>query len=114
MTRVALLGALLWLLAIGCGEPSSPSFARYNLDGGRYFVEIKDSGGGTSLSFVSTGEGTNVVEERYDLSWGGGSHRLLIENGNLKVDEVERGRLQHGDRILIEKSGEVVVNGARR
>ncbi len=55
MTRIALLGAFLWLFAAGCGKPSAPSFARYNLDGGRYSVEIEDSGGGTELSFVSSG-----------------------------------------------------------
>lgn len=114
MTTVARIGCLLCVLAAGCGQPTSPSPARYSLDGNRYIVEIEDVAGGTSLSFKSSGEGTNVVDERYDMSWARGSHRLLIQNGNLVVDQVDHGRLQPGDRILIERSGGVVVNGARR
>jgi hypothetical protein len=114
MIRISVIGAILCLLAVGCDRPSSQSFAKFNLDGGRYFVEIENTEGGTSSIFQSTGEGTNVIEERYDISWGS-SHRLQIENGNLNVNGVDRGRLQPGDRIVIvEGSDEVLVNGTKR
>jgi hypothetical protein len=114
MIRISVIGAILCLLAVGCDRPSSQSFAKFNLDGGRYFVEIENTEGGTSSIFQSTGEGTNVIEERYDIFWGS-SHRLQIENGNLNVNGVDRGRLQPGDRIVIvEGSDEVLVNGTKR
>ena len=54
-----------------------------------------------------------VTEELYDFSWGK-SHRLQIDNGKLTIDDVDRGQLQPGDRIVVKSSGEILINGTKR
>lgn len=114
MGRVRSVCVLLCLLATGCGQSfPPPSYAKYDLGGGRYFVEIENTEGGSSLRLQSSGEGTVVTEELYDFSWGK-SHRLQIDNGKLTFDGVDRGQLQPGDQIVVKSSGEILVNGTKR
>lgn len=113
MLRALAVGVSLALFVAGCGQPSPTSFARYELDGGRYLIEIDNTGSGSTLNFHSRGEGTTVTDEKYDLTWDN-SRRLQIVNGALTIDGIERGTLQHGDRIHINSSGEVLVNGTTR
>ena len=110
-SRIA--GAILCLLLSSCHQSSLKSFAKYDLGGGRYYVEIEDTQGGTSLKFDSHSEGKVVMEEQYDLSWGK-SHQLRIENGKLAIDGVDFGGLQPGDRIIAKVNGDILVNGAKR
>jgi hypothetical protein len=97
----------------GGGSPSPRSYAKYDLAGGRYFLDCEDTGDGSSLKFQSTSEGTVVTKELYEFSWGG-RHQLRIEDGKLTVDGTERGTLQPGDRITIKASGDLLVNGSKR
>ncbi len=113
MFRAVPLCVLLTLLALGCGRSTASSFAKYDIGGGRYFVEIENTDGGSALNFKSSGEGNAVTGERYDLSWGN-AHRLQIENGKLTVDGVDYGKLEPGDRITFKASGEMLVNGTKR
>ncbi len=114
MGRVKSVSLFLCLLATGCGPSTSlPSYAKYDLDGGRYFVEIENTQGGASLHSNSRGEGKVVTEEFYDFSWGK-SHHLRIENGKLTIDGADGGELKPGDRIVVKSSGETFVNGTKR
>jgi hypothetical protein len=115
MIRHLLLSAIVAMLFAGCGggSPTPPSYAKYDLGGGRYFIDCEDTGGGSSLRFDSASEGDVVTKELYELSWGG-SHQLRIEDGKLTVDGTERGTLQPGDRITIKANGEIFVNGGQR
>jgi hypothetical protein len=120
MSRLFCFELLLTLTSLGCQQQASPpatSFAKYDLDGGRYVVEIQDTEGGSSLDFQSKGQGSAqgevVKQERYNLSWGK-SRRLQIENGVLSVDGANLGELKPGDRIVVSKSGKTLVNGAER
>src|SRR5687768_15611221 len=102
--------SVLCFMCVGCGRvsPATPTpartFAKHDLNGGRYFIEREDTGGGSSLSFRLAGEGKGVTREVYDFSWGS-THQLRIEDGKLTVDGAERGMLQPGDRITITATG---------
>jgi hypothetical protein len=114
MGRVISVCVFLFFLATGCGQSTSPpSYAKYDLGGGRYFVEIENTDGGSSLKFHSRGEGKFVTEEVYDFSWGK-SHHLRIDNGKLTIDGADGGKLQPGDQIVVKSSGETFVNGTKR
>ncbi|HVK15930.1 MAG TPA: hypothetical protein VM533_03215 [Fimbriiglobus sp.] len=76
-------------------------------------MECEDTGGWSSLSFRSAGEGKGVTGEVCDFAWGG-SRRLRIEDGKLTVEGADRGTLQPGDRITITADGQVLVNGSSR
>ena len=105
---------LVCLLAAGCQQaPPPPSYAHYDLGGGRYYLEIEDTGNGSSLKFHSHSEGDEVTEEHYDVRWGAGRH-LVIEDGELTVDGEKRGTLQPQDRIVINQAGELSINGRPR
>ena len=115
MIRHVLLYSVVCVLFVGCGWGSPPphSYAKYDLAGGRYFIDCEDTGGGSSLSFQSTSEGTVITNELYEFSWGD-AHQLRIEDGKLTVDGMDRGMLQPGDRITIKASGQLLVNGSMR
>jgi hypothetical protein len=115
MIRRVVAYSVICLLFVGCGRVSPPphAFAKHELNGGRYFIDCEDTGGGSSLSFSSTSEGQVVKKELYDFSWGG-TNQLRIEDGKLTVDGTERGTLQRGDRITITAAGDVLVNGSKR
>ena len=118
MIRLVVACCVLCFLFVGCGRVSPPpqrprTFAKHDLDGGRYFIECEDTGSGSSLSFRTTSEGMNVTGETYDFSWGD-TRRLRIEEGRLTVDGAERGQLEPGDRITITAAGEILVNGSKR
>jgi len=114
MFRHALVCLVVCALLIGCGGGSapSPSYAKYDLADGRYYIDCQDTGPGSSLKFNSTSEGTVVTNELYEFSWGG-THQLRIEDGRLSVDGTERGTLQPGARITITAAGDVLVNGRK-
>lgn len=117
MRRMALafLGVCTVLgLAAGCDRPSGGSFVNLDLGGGRYYLDVPDTGGGSSLRCNSQGEGTKVVSERYDFSWARGARALSIVDGKLSVDGSDRGTLQPGDRITVTPAGDVLVNGKKR
>jgi hypothetical protein len=102
------------LLAAGCQQAPPPtSYAHYDLGGGRYYVEIKDTGSGSSLKFHSHSEGDEVTEEHYEVRWGADRH-LVIEDGELTVNGEKRGTLQPKDRVVINNAGELSVNGSPR
>lgn len=105
--------AALCLLLSSCDPSPHQSFAKYDLGGGRYYIEIEDTQGGVSLKFHSKSEGEVVTGERYDLSWGK-SHQLRIDDGKLTVNGVDSGTLQPGDRIVAKVNGDILVNGAKR
>jgi len=118
MTRRAVVFTVLCFLSVGCGRVTPPAapprtFAKHDLNGGRYVIECEDTGGGSSLSFRSASDGKGVTGEVYDFAWGG-SRRLRIEDGKLTVDGADRGTLQPGDRITITVDGQVLVNGSNR
>ena len=113
MFRAIPICVVLSSLVSGCNQSPSSSFAKYDLGGGRYFVEIENTEGGAWLKFHSSSEGMVVTEELYDFSWGK-SHRLQIDNGKLTIDDVDRGQLQPGDRIVVKSSGEILINGTER
>ena len=113
MFRTIAICVFLALLVTGCNQSPPSSFAKYNLHGGRYSVEIENTGGGTSLKFSSSSEGMIVTEELYELSWGN-SHRLEIDNGKLTVDAVDLGELKPGDQIVVKSSGEIFINGTKQ
>jgi hypothetical protein len=115
MIRDVLFSFVVCLLFVGCGggSSSSGSYAKYDLAGGRYFIDCEDTGDGSSLSFKSTNEGEVVTRELYEFSWGG-THQLRIEDGKLTIDGKSRGTLQPGDRITIKASGDILVNGGQR
>jgi hypothetical protein len=101
---------ILGLCALGCGAPPAGSFVKYNFGGGRYFVEIDDTQGGSSLTSDSKGEGTKTVAERHEIVWGEG-RLILIVDGVLSVDGVVQGPLDRGARIKVTSAGDVFVNG---
>lgn len=115
MIRQLLIYSVVCLLCAGCGGGSSsaPSYAKFDLAGGRYFIDCEDTGDGSSLNFESTSEGMVVTKELYEFTWGG-THQLRIEDGRLTVDGNERGTLEPGDRITIKASGDLLVNGTQR
>jgi hypothetical protein len=115
MIRHVFVSSMICVLLAGCGSGSAPtrSYAKYELSGGRYFIDCEDTGDGSSLSFNSTSDGTVVTRELYEFSWGG-KHQLRIEDGKLTVDGTDRGTLQPGDRITIKASGDLLVNGTMR
>lgn len=114
MDRMRSVCVFLCFLATGCGQSTPPpSYAKYDLGGGRYFVEIENTEGGASLKFNSHGEGAVVTEESYDFSWGK-SHHLRIDNGKLTIDGADGGLLQPGDKIVVNLLGETFVNGTKR
>lgn len=117
MKRIRLamfLPLLAVLVSLGCQpQPVAPSYAKYDVGGGRYYVEIEDTGNGSSLKFHSHSEGDMVTQEHYEVTWGAG-RRLVIENGELTVDGEPRGALQPQDRIVINQAGELLVNGSPR
>lgn len=52
MIRTLSMSVALSVLVAGCGRPSSPSFAKYDLNGGRYFVDIENTVNGTERKAV--------------------------------------------------------------
>jgi len=113
MSYSAIASAIFCLLLSSCQQSPTRSFAKYDLGGGRYYVEIEDTQGGTSLKFNSHSEGKVVTQEQYDLSWGK-SHRLQIDDGKLTINGGDLGKLQPGDRIIAKVNGDILVNGAKR
>jgi hypothetical protein len=110
--RSLLLTTGLCLFAFGC-QPAATPFAKYDLGDGRYNVEIEDTGGNSSMNFESHSEGTDVIAERFNVSWGA-AQQLVIENGKLSMNGEDRGTLEPGDQIVINKAGELRVNGQQR
>lgn len=90
-----------------------PNTARFNLEDGRYTVELKNTAGNLSINFRSKSEGDMVVEEEYIFLWGDG-HQLQILDGQLAADGVDLGALEPKDKIVVESSGKVMVNGEIR
>lgn len=116
MIRHLLVCSVACVLLVGCGQgtgPTAHSYAKYDLAGGRYFIDCEDTGGGSSLAFSSASEGSTVTRELYKFSWAG-THELRIEDAQLTVDGRDQGTLQPGDRITIKASGELLVNGSRQ
>jgi hypothetical protein len=54
MIRRAIACSVICLLFVGCGRVAPPphAFAKHELNGGRYFIDCEDTGGGSLLSFV--------------------------------------------------------------
>jgi hypothetical protein len=44
----------------------------------------------------------------------GGGHRIVISDGRLTIDGKPHGTVEAGDRVKVEKSGAVLVNGQAR
>ena len=115
ITTSTLFTAVLFpLLFAGCGGGSPlPRPAKYELAGGRYFIDCEDTGRSSSLTFNSSSEGKVITRELYEFSWDS-THQLRIEDGKLTVDGTERGTLEPGDRITIRASSDIFVNGSKR
>lgn len=108
MKNSALLLALACIL--GCGPTSAPKgYVKHTLGDNRYFVEVDDTAGNSSLTFNSEGEGTKVVEEHYVLTWGR-SNSLKIDNGELQINSIKYGKLKPGDRIVVKADYTVLIN----
>ena len=50
MLRAVPVYVVMYPLAIGCDRQPPPTVASYDFNGGRYYVEIEDTGGNTSLN----------------------------------------------------------------
>src|SRR5262245_54561908 len=110
---VAFLAAAL---LAGCSSKLKPvlSSASYNFESGRYLITVETEGPtGSSVKTHFADDGKGKVEELVEITWGD-SRELRIENGKLTINGKDRGTLTKGDRIRIDASGRVLVNGAER
>lgn len=112
----SLLPLVLLLLLVGCGPSSSPqqsTFVKHTVGGNRYFIEVENTNGGSSLSFNSKSSGTKVDEEHYELTWGL-NKSLKIDNGQLQVNGTNYGEVKQGDKIVVKEDGKLLINGAEK
>jgi hypothetical protein len=112
--RSLAVGCFAVVILTGCRGNPAPVTAQYNFHDGRYLVEVETVGQGVSSQsshFTEDGQG-NVTEE-VEIRWGD-SKGLRIENGKLTVNGQDRGTLAKGDRIKVDASGKVLVNGVER
>ena len=64
------------------------------------------------LTAHRTDDGAGHVDELVDYRVG--PRRLRIVNGDLSLDDTERGRVQKGDKIKLTADGNLSVNGTER
>jgi hypothetical protein len=104
-----LLAILLAGHPLGCGRsfdpPPKPLSQRQPL----YSLEVRHESGITNQAWLK--------EERDDVTLGG--FRVQVVNVAYAVDELlingkNYGRLGEGDRVLIERDGQVLINGTVR
>ena len=112
MKTIAGLTAVLLLAGCAPSNTAPPSYVKHTL-GDRYYVEVENTQGGSSLTFNSKGSGTKVDDEHYELTWGS-DKSLKIDNGQLQVDSIKYGKVEPKDRIVIQADGKVLINGSER
>ena len=110
-----LLALVTLLLLAGCAPKTSApaSYVRYTIGENRYFLEVENTQGSSSLTFNSKSSGTKVDEEHYDLSWGKGQS-LKIDNGKLQVNGINYGEISPGAKIVVKGDGKLLINGEER
>src|SRR4051812_10563909 len=85
-----------WLLA-GCGKKPAPTPAEAPPPA-IYSLEVRSETGSSQAGLPAKADVTLGV------------FRVQVENGQLTVNGKNYGKLQPGDKVLVEKDGEVVVN----
>lgn len=90
-----------------------PVTHKADLFGGRYFLEIETVGSSSLSHHVDhRGQGTEAVVQLAVYEWGG--NKLKIDKGTLTFNGNESGLLQPGDRVRVDKNGDLSVNGKQR
>jgi hypothetical protein len=108
-----LLALVMLLLLVGCAPSSSPkqsTYVKHTLGDNRYFIEVENTQGASSLTFQSSGKGTTVDNEHYELTWGL-NKSLKIDNGKLQVNGVNYGEVKPGARIVVNEDGKLLIDG---
>jgi hypothetical protein len=112
------IALFLFVLAVlsGCDSKLTPVPVKgwSSFHTGRYTMEVETEGlVGSSVNFHFTDDGKGNIDELVELSWGD-SIKLRIVNGKLTINGVDRGTLSKEDRIKVDSTGKVLVNGAER
>jgi hypothetical protein len=78
-----------------------------------YFLEIETMGSySISQRVDNRASGTETVVQLAEYEWGG--NKLKIDKGMLTFNGKERGKLEQGDRVRVDKEGQLSVNGKER
>jgi hypothetical protein len=114
MYRLLPASSILVLFICGCNQQAQvPILHKHNLFHGRYLLEIETVGPlNVSSHMDHRKEGAETIADLSEYEWGG--NKLKIDKGVLTFNGKERGTLQAGDRVFIDKNGELSVNGKQR
>ena len=105
-TLLIVLAILLSELPVGCAKnfsenlPPKPPHERRPI----YSLEVRHESGITNQG--------SLREERDDVTLGG--FRVQMEDEQITINGKKYGRLRPGDKVLIERDGQVLVNGVVR
>lgn len=102
-------------LSVGCNSQSKavPKIVAFATE--QYSFEVESRGPGEPIVSSRSPHGApdGQLKELIEISWGD-EQKLRIEIGKLTVNGKDRGMLSQGDRIKLEVSGRVLVNGTER
>ena len=106
---------LVVALSVGCSSKpnAGPQIIAFETE--QYSFEVESRGPGEPIvnSRYPYGDPDGKPKELITISWGD-EQKLRIEIGKLTVNGKDRGMLAKGDRIKLEASGRVLVNGTER
>lgn len=112
MHRFAPVVSLLAISCLaGCGqEQPVPMTNSFNLFGDRYYVDIESVGSTHVTSYVDNRvDGDKQVKEFAEYKWNGNTLRL--DMGKVTYNDKEYGTVKQGDRVRVDKDGQLFVNG---
>jgi hypothetical protein len=111
------LAATIFSLAllVGCNSKPKAVPKIVALETEQYSFEVESRGPGEPIVSSRSPHGApdGKLQELVEISWGD-EQKLRIEIGKLTVNAKDRGTLAKGDRIKLEVSGRVLVNGIER
>jgi len=94
--RTLLMALFVASVLAGCGKKPPPQAIEAPPD--IYSLEVRSESGSSQAGMPA----------KADMTLGG--HRVQIENEQITINGKKYGKLQPGDKVLIEKDGQVLVN----
>ena len=98
-TRMLIAATVTLVMAIGCSPP--PPEPELNIHFSEGMITVETPTGGS----ISMSNGINVTTDGLSLG---------LQNEQLKVDGKDFGKVSKGDKVKVEKSGKVSINGVER